>query len=110
MAKEFSTKSRERRQIEFTLDGETFTFTPPKRAELIMSVIAEDGLNSKGTDTDSIRDMLNWLGDGLGETQAASLLARLRDPDDDLDLDTVNEIARYLLGQSSNRPTRRRSA
>jgi hypothetical protein len=109
MAKEFTTKERERKVVEFILDGETFVFTAPKRAELIMSVVSNVGLDAKSNDSDSVRDLLNWLGDGLSEEQSNKLLDRLKDPDDDFDLEQVNEIARYLLGQASNRPTRRRS-
>jgi hypothetical protein len=109
MAKDFTTKQRERQSTEFTLDGETFTFTPPKRAALIMSAIVTVGLDKPSSDGDSVRDLLNWLGEGLGDEQADRVLGRLQDPNDDFDLDQVNEIARYLLGQSGNRPTRRRS-
>lgn len=108
MGKSFQTKERERQVVEFDVDGEQFTFTPPKRAGLIASVVSTVGLNRVSTETDSVRDLLNWLGEGLPDDQAERILARLNDPDDDFDLDTVNEIARYVLGQSSNRPTRRR--
>lgn len=107
--KEFTTKERDRQPIEFVLDGETYSFVPPKRAELVMSVVSGNGLDRPASDTDSVRDLLNWLGEGLGEEQAERFLGRLRDPDDDFDLAQVNEVARYLLAQSSNRPTRRRS-
>lgn len=108
--KEFTTKERERQTVEFILDGETFYFTPPKRAELVMSVVASAGLDRQTTEADSVRDLLNWLGEGLSEEQAERIMSRLKDPDDDFDLAQINEIARYLLGQASNRPTRRRSA
>jgi hypothetical protein len=75
-----------------------------------MSVVATAGLDRQSTESDSVRDLLNWLGEGLGEEQAQVILARLQNPDDDFDLAQINEIARYLLGSSSNRPTRRRSA
>lgn len=107
--KDFTTQKRIQQPVDFTLDGETFTFNPPKRSGLIMSVVASVGLDRPSSDSDSVRDLLNWLGDGLSEDQADRILGRLRDPDDDFDLDKVNEIARYLLAQSSNRPTRRRS-
>lgn len=108
MVKEFTTKQREKETIEFILDGETFHFTPPKRAGLIMSVVASTGLDKQTTDNDSARDLLNWVSDGLGD-EAERILERLQDPDDDFDLEQLNEVARYLLAQSSNRPTRRRS-
>lgn len=110
MAKEFTTNERPRQVTEFDVDGEHYVFTAPKRAGLIMSVVTTVGIDGKGsTESDSVRDLLNWLGEGLPEDQADRLLNRLKDPDDDFDLENINEIARYLLGQSSNRPTRRRS-
>jgi hypothetical protein len=110
MVKEFTTKERERQVVEFVVDGETFKFTPPKRSVLIASVVSSVGLDGRATDTDSVRDLLNWIGEGLPEDQAGRFLERLTDPDDDFDLEQVNDIARFLLGQTSNRPTRRRSA
>jgi hypothetical protein len=111
MAKEFTTTGRPRQVIEFDLDGEHYTFTAPKRAGLIMSVVATVGIDGKGsTESDSVRDLLNWVGEGLPDDQGERLMARLQDPEDDFDLENINEIARYLLGQTSNRPTRRRSA
>jgi hypothetical protein len=107
--KSFETKAREKQVIEFELDGESFRFTPPKRAGLIMSVVGTIGLDTTSSDTDSVRDLLNWVGEGLSEEQGQRFVDRLKDPDDDFDLEQMNEIARYLLGQSSNRPTRRRS-
>jgi hypothetical protein len=107
--KSFETKAREKQVIDFELDGVTFKFTPPKRAELIMSVVGSVGLDKAASDADSVHDLLNWLGQGLSDEQGELIWERLKDPEDDLDLDQVNEIARYLLGQSSNRPTRRRS-
>ena len=107
--KSFETKVREKQVVEFELDGESFRFTPPKRAELIMSVVSSVGLDGRATESDSVRDLLNWIGEGLSEEQAKRLLDRLSDPDDNFDLADINEIARYLLGQSTNRPTRRRS-
>jgi hypothetical protein len=107
--KSFETKVREKQVIEFELDGESFRFTPPKRAELIMSVVGSVGVDGRSTETDSVRDLLNWLGEGLSEEQGQRIFDRLQDPADDFDLDQLNEVARYLLGQSSNRPTRRRS-
>jgi hypothetical protein len=109
MGKSFATKVREKQVIDFDIDGEPFTFTPPKRAGLIASVVSSVGLDGRATDTDSVRDLLNWMGDGLPEAQKDRVIERLNDPEDDFDLDTVNDIARYLLGQSSGRPTKRRS-
>lgn len=111
MAKEFKTAERPKQVIEFDLDDEHYVFTAPKRSGLIMSVVTNVGLDGKGsTESDSVKDLLNWVSDGLPESQSERLLARLQDPEDNFDLEQLNEIARYLLGQTSNRPTRRRSA
>lgn len=107
--KDFSTPERRVEVIPFTLDGVEFQFTPPKRAELIKSVVSSVGLDRNSTESDSVKDLLNWLGEGLPDDQSSIILDRLQDPNDDFDLAQVNEIARYLLGQTSNRPTRRRS-
>jgi hypothetical protein len=108
MVKAFETAPKEQKVIEFELDGRTIEFKTPKRAGLIASVVSNVGLDGRSLDTDSTKDLLNWLGEGMSEDDATHLLERLQDPDDDFDLSDINEIARYLLGQSSNRPTRRR--
>ncbi|MCA1806659.1 MAG: hypothetical protein LC687_02175 [Actinobacteria bacterium] len=106
--KAFETKAKEAKIVEFDLDGREMVFTTPKRAGLIASVVNNVGLDSRNLDTDSTRDLLNWLGEGLSEEDAEYILDRLKDPDDDFDLADINEIAKYLLSQGSNRPTRRR--
>lgn len=106
--KDFSTKERERQVVSFTLDGEQYTFTPPKRAELVMSVISTVGLSRPITEGESLRDLLNWFSEGLGEEQNERIMERLADKEDDFDLAGVTEIARWLVGQTSGRPTKRR--
>lgn len=106
--KTFETKAKEAKIVEFALDGREMTFTTPKRAGLIASVVNNIGLDGRAVDTDSTRDLLNWIGEGLSEEDAEHILGRLKDPADDFDLADVNEIAKHLLAQSSNRPTRRR--
>lgn len=108
-AKSFTTEKKEQKTVEFDLDGRLIKFTFPKRAGLIMSVVNSVGLDSRNLDTDSTRDLLNWLGSGMSEEDAEHILGRLKDEDDDFDLSDVNDIAKWLLGQGSNRPSRRRS-
>lgn len=108
MPKVFETKKKEAKIVEFELDGREMVFTTPKRAGLIASVVNNVGLDARNLDTDSTRDLLNWLGEGLSEEDGDWILGRLTDPDDDFDLEDINELAKYILGQSSNRPTRRR--
>lgn len=108
MTKQFITEKRERKIVEFDWDDRHIVFTVPKRAGLIASVVNTVGLDSRNLDTDSTRDLLNWLGEGMTEEDADWLLERLKDPDDDLDIMDVNEVAKYILGQTSNRPSKRR--
>jgi len=106
--KQFYTKEKEQKIVEFDLDDRHIVFTVPKRSGLIASVINKVGLDSRNLDTDSTRDLLNWLGEGLSDEDGEWIFARLTDEEDQFDLDDINEIAKYILGQSANRPTKRR--
>jgi hypothetical protein len=108
MVKQFVTAEKERKIVEFDIDDRHIVFQVPKKSGLIASVVNSVGLDSRNLDTDSTRDLLNWLGEGMTEDDSKWLLARLVDPDDDYDLEDINEMAKYILGQTSNRPTRRR--
>jgi hypothetical protein len=106
--KKFTTEKREEQIIEFEIDDEMYTFTTPKRASLATSVLTTVGLHRPLTDSESLRDLLNWFSEGLGEEQNARLMARLEDPEDDFDLPDVTRIARWLITETSGRPTKRR--
>jgi hypothetical protein len=108
MAKQFTTTKKEAKVVDFDLDDRHLVFTVPKKSGLIASVVNNVGLDARNLDTDSTRDLLNWLGDGFSDEDGKWVLDRLSDPDDDFDLEDINEIAKYILGQASNRPTRRR--
>lgn len=108
MGKQFVTQEKERKTVEFDVDDRHIVFQVPKKSGLIASVVNKVGLDSRNLDTDSTRDLLNWLGEGMTEDDSAWLLGRLLDPDDEFDLDDINEIAKYILGQTTNRPSRRR--
>jgi hypothetical protein len=94
--KEFSSPTeRNVRVIEFSLDGVEYHFTAPKTVGLFAT-------------SNTTKDFLNWLGEGLPDEEGKIIADRLADPDDTLDLDQINEIARYLMGQIAARPTKRR--
>lgn len=95
---EFTTATKRREPIEFTLDGETFTFTPPKTAGMVLAVI--DGEEGEA------KALFDWLDDGLPEDQSARLEARLRDPADDFDIEDLMEIVKSLAARASGRPTK----
>lgn len=108
MGKQFVTQEKEQKTVEFDVDDRHIVFQVPKKSGLIASVVNNVGLDNRNLDTDSTRDLLNWLGEGMTEDDSKWLLGRLVDPDDNFDLEDINEIAKYILGQASNRPTRRR--
>lgn len=102
----FTTARRRTDPITFTLDDETFDFTPPKTAAMMLPAFdlvdnPEDPTALVGT----MRAQLDWLEGGLPADQAARIEARLRDPRDDLDVTDVLEIVRKLVSKVAARPT-----
>jgi hypothetical protein len=106
--KQFYTKEKEEKIVEFEWDDRPLVFTVPKKSGLIASVVNNVGLDARSLDTDSTRDLLNWLGEGFSDEDGEWVFNRLTDPDDTFDLEDVNEMAKYILGQASNRPSKRR--
>lgn len=107
--------------IKFELDGKWYTFNAPKTTTQIVAMMSVKG---KGFEADLERagSMLVWLSNGLDrkhETrkgvpghedfvegcQSCEIAARLADPDDNLELDTVMEIISELMAEVSSRPT-----
>lgn len=97
----FTTPARRTEPTTFTLDGETYEFTPPKTAGMVLDFI---GANGAGEVT-AVKSLFDWLGDGLPDEQMEHLTSRLRDPDDDLDIDTLSDVARSLIEAVAARPT-----
>lgn len=93
----FKTAKKNRPPIEFTLDGHTYTFKPPKIARAVMPVF--DGVAS------DMKAGLDWLGDGLSEEDNKVLLDRLRDPKDDFDFDDLEPIIEQLVQEMTGNPT-----
>lgn len=107
--KAFDVPKRTPTVLEFTLgDDDLYTFTPPKTSGMLLDIVVGDP--DADNNVAATRASLNWLSDGLPDDQAQRILDRLRDPDDDLDTDTLNEVIKWLVEQASNRPTRRRTA
>lgn len=97
MTKEFTTATKRRKPIPFTLDGTEYQFTPPKQAGMVLDFL-ENG--------DEMGALFDWMNEGLGEDQAAAIEARLKDPKDDFDIKELTDIARWLVEESSGRPTK----
>lgn len=103
---QFKVAARRTEPIPFTIEGDdhVYQFVPPKRAAMVLDAV---GVNASDDDAvaNVIRQQFDWLGDGLGEEQAARIETRLRDPNDDLDVDVLQELLKWLLEQASGRPT-----
>jgi hypothetical protein len=93
----FTTATKRRKPISFTVDGTEFEFTAPKQAGMILDYL-ESG--------DEIGALFDWVNEGLGEDQAKVLEDRLKDPDDDFDIDELTKIAEWLVEQATGRPTK----
>lgn len=98
----FTVPKRPQREVTFELESpdgelETYTAVIPKRSALALSV-ADGG-------TSTLSGLLGWLDAALPEEQSARLEARLRDLEDDLDVETLAEVTRWLIEQATARPT-----
>lgn len=101
---EFTVAKRRREAVTFKLgDDHVYTFTPPKSAVMMMPLInPEEGEDTGLAITKSTFD---WLGDGLSEEDNQRIQARLKDPEDDLDVDTLSEVVAGLSEKVGGRPT-----
>lgn len=120
--KAFTSKPTEvQKDIDFELDGTHYTFNPPKTTTQIVAIMQVKG---SGTEADLQRAgaMLVWLSNGLNreheprkgkgghddfveDCQSCQIDARLSDPDDVLELETVMEVITFLMEEVSGRPT-----
>lgn len=95
----FTTAKRNAKPIVFTIDGDEYTFTPPKKAEIFLDVI--DG----GGEISVTKKTFDWLGEGLGEEQTEKVIARLKNPKDDFDIENIEAIIEWLQEKTAGRPT-----
>lgn len=94
----FTTSARTRKTITFTLDGDEYEFTPPPFTSLVLPAL-------DGNELEVFRGMMDWLGGGLPDDQEKRLEGRLRDPEDNLDIEDMFEIFQGLVGKVAGRPT-----
>lgn len=108
---EFTVAKRRVEPITFTLGVEpgqkateesdhVYTFTPPKNAVMMMPVFD----NEAATDLGMTRATFDWLSEGLSEEDSDRIMARLRNKDDDLDIDTVAKVISGLAERVAARP------
>lgn len=97
----FEVAKRRREPIEFRLGGDDhlYSFEPVKQAEMVLPLI-----QSKG-DLEAVKTAFSWLDKGLSQNDQDHMVARLRDPEDDLDTDTIEDVVEKLIEAVSGRPT-----
>lgn len=99
MSLEFTTAKRRHEPITFILDGRAFNFTPPKLAGAVLDAM----------DSEDSGAMLDWFAGGLSDEDETFVANRMRDPDDDLDVDDIARIVQSLIEKVVGRPTKSRS-
>lgn len=106
MPLEFTTKANRRKNpaIPFTLDGEKFSFKPPKDSLLALAFMQAS--NHGEESAQAVKALFDYLDAGLSEEQAERIRHRLGDPKDNLDLETLGHIMRSLITEVAQRPTK----
>lgn len=99
MSLEFKTATKRKDPITFTLDDDTYEFTPQKSAGVILSIMEDSD------EAAALKAMFDWLSDGLSEEDDKKLIARLKDPEDEFDWPDMQEIIQELQKELSGRPT-----
>lgn len=103
--KQFPAAVHRTKPIEFEIAGDVFHFTPPKLAGPALALL--EPMDDAGSwEIEQLRQQMDWLGEGLAEGEADKLMARLRDPEDPLDLPVVWQVLEWLLAKVAGRPTR----
>lgn len=101
---EFKVAKRRKDVLPFSLEGDdhVYQFVPPKQAKIFMGLLEGEG----GSDQANMaRSVFDWLGAGLGEDEVNVIIARLKDDDDDLDIDTLTDVITGLTEAIAARPT-----
>lgn len=102
MSLEFTTAKKRREPIKFSVDGEQYEYVPQKQAGMALAL-------RDGNETEVMREMFDWLSDGLPEEQAQRLIDRLKDPADEMDIDDLGKLIGDLQDQIAGRPTTSRA-
>jgi hypothetical protein len=98
----FTTAKRRAKPITFTLDDEDYVFTPPKRAGAVVDLV----LSGEGVDElAATRAAFDWLSRGLPEEQNDRIVERLKDPEDDFDIENLEDLLQWLRKRVEGRPT-----
>lgn len=106
----FTTGTRNKKPIEFTVDGTPFKFIPPKAAGIFLETA------TGGTIISLTKETFDWLQEGLDSEYVADegsepnppsqyFIDRLKDKDDDFDVPNLEAILEYLQKKTAGRPT-----
>lgn len=98
---------RERRRLTFNVGGEIYAFRVPKLYGLMDAVAKiQDGAGQGGTAEAAMFGKIEaWLFDALDPEDAGRIRARLRDEDDDLDIEHLVALFQELVKAASKAPS-----
>lgn len=106
----FTTGTRNKKPIEFTVDGTPFKFFPPKQAQIFLETVGG------GTIISLTKETFDWLQEGLDAEYVADegdgsqppsqyFIDRLKDKTDDFDVPDLESILGWLQKKVAGRPT-----
>ena len=95
--------AEEREVIEVDLVGVHYQVTPPK-ASLALKIAVQAKQADENDPEQALVPITSWLGQAMGEEQAAAIRARLDDPDDLLDLSHVMKLMEKIIEVGSGNP------
>lgn len=105
---EIAVKPRERQTVTFNVGGEIYAFRVPKLYGLIDTVQriqAKPGDKSGRAEMEMFGKIEAWLFDAMDAADAERLQARLRDDDDDVDVDTMVSLFQEMTKAASRLPS-----
>ena len=107
---EIETTRQRGKQVPFRIGGVVYRFTVPKLYGLVDTVKqVQASRNGSGlNDVDVFDKIERWLFDCLVTDEAEDLQARLKDPDDEVDVEHLIEVFQHLTKEASGRPSGRR--
>ena len=107
----FSVKKRKVTPITFSLGGRRgdgtedpyiYEFRAPKGVVAAMGLVEK---NAKFTEAEAMQGLFNWLNEGLTDEEADRIVARLKDPGDDLDISDLTDVVQALQERAAGRPS-----
>lgn len=94
--------------INLKLVGKEYRVFPPKTIQSLLLAQAGRGSKKDGSDSDPMKmydEVKKWITMAFGRKEAPKVIARMEDPNDELDLDHIMELMEKLMEQSTGNPT-----